>query len=250
MLRALLTGLLIVLTWTALGAAQARASASPEPWLKQTPQELRFATYEIFARHGRPFVDPEWQQYFQQFAWYKPDPAYDDSRLTDAEHVTLRQTLRRRLALARPGEAVDRPLWQAEAASMDKPVAKAYQPAFWPIVGLAASVVVFIFWRKARIPAMIAFVATAVIVGRHVGQVERAKDDVQLDVAYLIQGPIDEVKPRKQGLDLILDGKAYRYEGEFPFRAGEIATLAVSGSGRVLVANGRRVLPQVTAAAP
>ena len=47
--------------------------------------ELTLMRNEIFAVHGRPFQDQELRAYFGQRAWYRPDPAYRDERLTPRE---------------------------------------------------------------------------------------------------------------------------------------------------------------------
>lgn len=41
--------------------------------------ELRLARNEIFARHGFVFDDEELVEYFNNKAWYRPDPTYDGS---------------------------------------------------------------------------------------------------------------------------------------------------------------------------
>jgi uncharacterized caspase-like protein len=54
--------------------------------------ELRIARNEIYARHGRKFVDAKLRAYFSQFAWYRP--RYKDVQLNDIEqrNVSLIQS--------------------------------------------------------------------------------------------------------------------------------------------------------------
>ena len=48
-------------------------------------EDARKLRNEIFARHGRTFKDKWLQGYFASLAWYKPDPGFKDSVLTDIE---------------------------------------------------------------------------------------------------------------------------------------------------------------------
>ena len=50
-----------------------------------TAWQLDKARNEIYARHGRPFVRADLQQYFGQKSWYRVDPSYTDSRLSEIE---------------------------------------------------------------------------------------------------------------------------------------------------------------------
>jgi hypothetical protein len=45
-------------------------------------RDLRILRNMVYARHGRPFQSLVLQQYFGNMEWYKPDPAYSDSRLS------------------------------------------------------------------------------------------------------------------------------------------------------------------------
>jgi YARHG domain-containing protein len=44
---------------------------------------------EIYARRGKVFKEPWLQKYFTSFAWYKPDPDFTDSSLTDVEKQNI-----------------------------------------------------------------------------------------------------------------------------------------------------------------
>lgn len=48
-------------------------------------EDARKLRNEIFARHGRTFKDKWLQKYFSSFAWYKPDPNFKDTSLTEIE---------------------------------------------------------------------------------------------------------------------------------------------------------------------
>lgn len=45
--------------------------------------ELRTLRNTVYARHGRVFKDKDLQAHFERQWWYAPDPAYNDSMLTD-----------------------------------------------------------------------------------------------------------------------------------------------------------------------
>jgi hypothetical protein len=51
--------------------------------------ELRILRNTIFARHGRLFESPGLQRYFGSRSWYKPNAAYSDDLLTDADRANL-----------------------------------------------------------------------------------------------------------------------------------------------------------------
>lgn len=90
--------------WASLGMAVSQAqrreilSAGPH-WSKLTARqelgddtlsgysayELTLMRNEIFAAHGRPFQDPLLRQYFNSRPWYRANPAYEDSLLSDLE---------------------------------------------------------------------------------------------------------------------------------------------------------------------
>ena len=66
---------------------------------------------EIYARHGKVFKEPWLQKYFASFDWYKPDPDFNDSMLTEVEKQNIatlvayrkrRRAIRRRRGLIRP----------------------------------------------------------------------------------------------------------------------------------------------------
>ncbi|MDQ2937768.1 MAG: YARHG domain-containing protein [Acidobacteriota bacterium] len=44
---------------------------------------------EIYARRGKVFKEPWLQKYFTSFAWYKPDPDFTDSSLTEVEQQNI-----------------------------------------------------------------------------------------------------------------------------------------------------------------
>ncbi|MBI3930061.1 MAG: YARHG domain-containing protein [Armatimonadetes bacterium] len=60
----------------------------------RTARELTLIRNEIFARHGRPFVDEELRRYFLSQGWYSPDPDYNDSRLSNVEKKNAALILR------------------------------------------------------------------------------------------------------------------------------------------------------------
>lgn len=47
--------------------------------------ELTLMRNEIYAVHGRIFQDSELRAYFQQRPWYRPDPSFQESRLSARE---------------------------------------------------------------------------------------------------------------------------------------------------------------------
>jgi hypothetical protein len=214
--------------------------ASAPPWENQTPTALRQMTYEIFARHGRPFADPEWQQHFASQSWYKPDPAYRDDRLTDDDRLNLRGVIGQRLKLAKPGERIDRPLWQIERDVLSTSKAVDWRPLAWLGAVNGLCIIVFILWRKARIPALVGFIATSVFIYRGFDARATVKSDAEFDAAYVLQGAITDIDQKGNTTWLSLGDQAYAYRGRFPFRAGEIVTLSVSTSGAVLTINGNR----------
>lgn len=44
---------------------------------------------EIYARHGKVFKEPWLQQYFSSFAWYKADPDFTETNLTEVEKKNI-----------------------------------------------------------------------------------------------------------------------------------------------------------------
>jgi hypothetical protein len=51
----------------------------------RSPRELTLMRNEIFARHGRPFVDPELRAYYSKQSWYHADVGYTDRVLSPVE---------------------------------------------------------------------------------------------------------------------------------------------------------------------
>ncbi|MCD6360425.1 MAG: YARHG domain-containing protein [Armatimonadetes bacterium] len=47
--------------------------------------QLTLARNEIYARHGRPFNNPNIRAYFQSTGWYRPNPAFSESWLSQTE---------------------------------------------------------------------------------------------------------------------------------------------------------------------
>lgn len=50
-----------------------------------SPAELALARNEIYARHGKRFNTPEYQEYFDARSWYAPDAAFQEERLSAVE---------------------------------------------------------------------------------------------------------------------------------------------------------------------
>jgi hypothetical protein len=48
-------------------------------------RDLRLLRNTLYARRGRPFKSPLLQEHFEHMPWYKPDPAYSDTRLTETD---------------------------------------------------------------------------------------------------------------------------------------------------------------------
>ena len=44
---------------------------------------------EVYARHGRVFKDPALVEYFAAQPWYKPNPSFSESQLTDDDRARL-----------------------------------------------------------------------------------------------------------------------------------------------------------------
>jgi hypothetical protein len=197
-------------------------------------------TFEIYARHGRTFIDPEWQQFFAAKSWYKPDPAYRDDRLTDDDRLLLRGVLGQRLKLAKVGERVDRPLWQIERDVLGSSKAVDWRPLAWMGAANGLFVIAFILWRKARVPALVGFIATSVLIYRGYHARATVKSDAEFDKAYVLKDAITTIDQKLGTTMLTLGNQAYAYRGRFPFRPGEVVTLSVSESGSVLTINGNR----------
>jgi hypothetical protein len=47
--------------------------------------ELTLARNEIYARHGRPFTNPQIREYFEGKAWYSPNPNFSNAWLSALE---------------------------------------------------------------------------------------------------------------------------------------------------------------------
>lgn len=52
-------------------------------------RDLRLARNTIFARHGRAFQSPILEDWFSQKTWYKVDPKYSDSRLSEVDKANI-----------------------------------------------------------------------------------------------------------------------------------------------------------------
>jgi hypothetical protein len=52
--------------------------------------ELRVMRNEIYAHHGRTFQAPDLQNYFSQRPWYRQNPSYSDSLLTDVDKANVK----------------------------------------------------------------------------------------------------------------------------------------------------------------
>jgi hypothetical protein len=61
-----------------------------------SPTELRVALNEIYARHGRFFVDRNLADYFSQFSWYHPSKVEVDLGSLESTNVSMIQTAERR----------------------------------------------------------------------------------------------------------------------------------------------------------
>jgi hypothetical protein len=61
-----------------------------------SPTELRVALNEIYARHGRFFVDRNLADYFSQFSWYHPSKVEIDLGSLESTNVSMIQTAERR----------------------------------------------------------------------------------------------------------------------------------------------------------
>lgn len=236
----LLAACVITVILATLPAQAAAGHGSDSLWAGQPPAALRQHTFELFARHGRPFVDPQWQLHFSNQAWYKPDPAYRDDRLTDQERLVLRGVMAQRLKLASVGDRQDRPLFQVERDILKSGKAIDWRPLAWLGAANGLCLIVFILWRKARVVALLGFVATTLLIYRGYQALSSIKSDVDIDTAYVLQGPIQTIDTQVGTTFLTLGDISYVYNGRYPFRVGEMVTLAVSSSGIVLQANGNR----------
>jgi hypothetical protein len=73
-----------------------------------SPRDLKLLRNTVFARRGRPFKTPLVQGHFKTVTWYRPDPMYKDSQLTevDKKNVQLILSLEKKL---RPPKDDERP---------------------------------------------------------------------------------------------------------------------------------------------
>jgi hypothetical protein len=53
-------------------------------------RDLRLLRNMVYARRGRTFKSPALQEYFDRMAWYAPDQAYSDARLTDLDRRNVK----------------------------------------------------------------------------------------------------------------------------------------------------------------
>lgn len=75
---------------------------SPSELQSLTPLKARLARNEIYARHGRRFVDPYLQKYFAAMSWYRPTT--DEVDLSEIELANV--AMLRRLEVSRSAGAV------------------------------------------------------------------------------------------------------------------------------------------------
>jgi hypothetical protein len=61
----------------------------PEDLVCKTNEELALLRNEIYARHGRQFKTPKYQEYFNSKNWYKINPEYSDALLTETDRANL-----------------------------------------------------------------------------------------------------------------------------------------------------------------
>lgn len=67
-----------------------KASLSPDDLSGLFVEDLTKLGNEIYARHGRKFKQKWLQNYFASLPWYKPNPDYSDSLLTNLERENLK----------------------------------------------------------------------------------------------------------------------------------------------------------------
>ncbi len=63
------------------------ATLTSEDLASLKPAELRLLRNTLFARHGRVFNDAELKKYFEGRGWYKPNSAFNESLLTNADRA-------------------------------------------------------------------------------------------------------------------------------------------------------------------
>jgi len=61
----------------------------PEELVCKTNEELALIRNEIYARHGRKFKTPKYQEYFNSKSWYRINPNYTDDLLTGTDRANL-----------------------------------------------------------------------------------------------------------------------------------------------------------------
>ena len=62
----------------------------PTDVVQYAPEKIPFLRNEVFARHGRKFKTPKYNDYFSKQSWYTPDPKYSDSRLTPNDRANVK----------------------------------------------------------------------------------------------------------------------------------------------------------------
>ncbi len=68
-----------------------------------TNWELTLARNEIYARHGRPFQNPDIRKHFEQMDWYSPDPDFNKAWLSLLERKNVDSILNHQnLSFGRP----------------------------------------------------------------------------------------------------------------------------------------------------
>ena len=61
-----------------------------------SPAQLRMARNEIFARHGRPFRDPQLRAHFERYPWYRPRPGAIALNAVEQANLRLLQQAERK----------------------------------------------------------------------------------------------------------------------------------------------------------
>ena len=56
---------------------------------KLSPEDLKLLRGIIFGRHGRVFKDNDIKVYLEEQSWYKPNPEFKNSLLSDVERQNL-----------------------------------------------------------------------------------------------------------------------------------------------------------------
>ena len=66
-----------------------KAEISDEESRAYSPADRRLLVDAIHGQHGRETPAPSHAAVFEQFAWYQPDPAYTDGRLTELDRSNI-----------------------------------------------------------------------------------------------------------------------------------------------------------------